>query len=114
MFRESRIGWTAPMAAGLMLFAAQFAPAQDHRPESRPVGRVGQLGELAAQEQAAFPEQAGRRRIDVLDVRRPGEEHDRGEERIGDRDEAVTGTDRSRGGSARHERRIECAAAIGP
>jgi len=35
MFRESRLGWTAPMAAGLMLFAAQFAPAQDHRPESR-------------------------------------------------------------------------------
>ena len=35
MFRESRIGWTAPMAAGLVLFAAQFAPAQEHRPAAR-------------------------------------------------------------------------------
>src|SRR3982750_4802179 len=35
MFRESRIGWTAPTAAGLLLFAAQFAPAQDRRLTSR-------------------------------------------------------------------------------
>jgi hypothetical protein len=35
MFRESRIGWTASTAAGLVLFAAQIAPAQEHRPASR-------------------------------------------------------------------------------
>ena len=31
MFRESRIGWTAPIAAGLLLLAAPFAPAQERR-----------------------------------------------------------------------------------
>src|SRR4051795_9036132 len=35
MYRESRICWTAPVAAGLLFFAAQFAPAQEHRPTSR-------------------------------------------------------------------------------